>query len=102
MLMFGNPAFASDVTTKILGVLAGEAYGNVVFLKLAASPTTVPSCQTNTQYSYAFDATTPAGKISLSIALTAQASGKDVYLSGFNSCAVWSGVESLREILVKD
>jgi hypothetical protein len=98
----GQSASASEVlTTKIVGVLAGDVYGNVVFLKLATQPSNIPSCQNNV-YAYAFDSTTAAGKVMLSIALTAQATGKDVYVNGWDACNHYGSVESLRQIMLKD
>ena len=40
---------------KIKSVLAGDIYGKVVFVEVEPKPTTVPECQQNTNYNYAFD-----------------------------------------------
>ena len=94
---------ASDVeTAKIKSILAGKVYGNIVFLEISTKPNLPDGhCQTNPRWNYAFDPTTEIGKVTLSIALTAYASQRDVYLNGYDNCDVYPGVESLRQLLTK-
>lgn len=103
LISFCYSASASYVDpTKIVGVLAGETYGNTVFLQIEPKPATLPECQKNPLYNYAFDPTTEVGKVTLSMVLTAYASQKDVYLNGYDLCNTNNaGVEDLRQIWLK-
>lgn len=94
-------AQAGEFTGKIVSVLAGEYYGNMVFIEVSPKPTDSPACQTNPRYSFVFDPTTPIGKIMLGIALTAYTAEREVYIDGYNSCSVFNGVESMRQIRAK-
>jgi hypothetical protein len=103
-LTFTQLSAASTInSTKITAILAGEVYGNVVLIKISAKPTDIPTCQTNPTLSYAFDPSTVVGKTTLSMALSAYAAGKDVYLNGYNDCNLSPslGVERLRQIRVQ-
>lgn len=94
---------ASTVTsTKIKSILAGEVYGNRVFLEVTVKPadSDKPSCQTNTDYNYSFDPSTEVGKVTMAMVLTAYASQKDVYLNGYGLCTT-AQVEDLRQIWIK-
>ncbi len=98
-LFVSQVSFASTInSTKIIEVLAGEAYGDKVFLKVSVKPTNAPSCQTNPNYSFVFNPTTEVGKITFSMILAAYASGKNVYIDGWHNCNTYSGVESIRQI----
>ncbi len=76
---------------------AGEHYGNVVFVQVSPLPTSAPECQ-NSVFSYAFDPTTPVGKATLSMLLAAYASGKKVYIHGYNQCTVYPDSRDLRTV----
>ncbi len=103
-ILLSNVSFASTIaTTKISSILMGEAYGNVALIGISVKPGTVPACQTNPDYNYIIDLSTDVGKATLSLALTAYAAQKDVYLNGFDSCTLLPsvGVERLRQIWIK-
>jgi hypothetical protein len=95
------PAAASEINpTQVTQVLAGPHYGNKVIITISNKPQSIPSCQTNPRYSYVFDASTESGKVTLSLVLTAYASGKNVWLGGLERCDLYSGIESLKHIVV--
>lgn len=85
--------------TKIVKILAGPDYGNLVFLAIDPEPADIPTCQTNDKWSYVFDGSTEAGKVYLSIALSAYAANKNVWFRGDNSCDLYSNVEDLGYIV---
>jgi hypothetical protein len=94
--------YASNIsTTKITRVLVGPHYGKNVILTISVKPTELPSCQTNTSYSYVFDGTTEEGKMTLSVVLAAYAAQKDVWLGGKNTCSLYGGIEDLAHIVAK-
>ncbi len=102
LFFVAQSTFASTImSTKIKSVLVGEVYGNKVFIELTVKPSVEASCQTNSDYSYIFDPTTEVGKITMSMLLTAYASGRDVYLNGYDTCTIYDGVENLRQIWIK-
>lgn len=104
LLFVQGSVFASTVdNTKIKSILAGQTYGNVVFLQIDPKPSTIDAtCQQNSQYNFAFDPTTEIGKVTLSMVLTAYASQNDVYLDGDKLCGTNSaGVEDVRQIWIK-
>lgn len=72
-----------------------------MFVVLSVKPGSQPSCQTNPNFSYVFDATTAVGKITLSLVLTAYTTQQDVYIDGDDTCSVHGSVESLRQVWVK-
>jgi hypothetical protein len=97
-----STGFASGVgTTTITKVLAGPNFGNKVFVEVATRPVSVPDCQTNSWWSYVFDATTEAGQATLSIVLLAYASKTTVDIGGTDACSLYTNVESLGHIYVK-
>ena len=101
-LLLSGYSHASDVNpAKITQVLAGPSYGNQVLLTVSPTPSNLPSCQNNQWYSYVFDGTTEAGKITLSLALAAYAANKNVWLGGTGVCTLRGGVENLKHIVVK-
>ena len=103
LLLACNSSIASSINgTKIEAILAGEVYGNVVFLKINPKPPTLPGCQTNTIFNYAFNPTTEVGTVTMSMVLTAYAAGSNVYLNGYDVCTTNSaGVEDLRQFQVQ-
>lgn len=101
-LLFTGYSYASDVNpAKITQVLAGPSYGKQVLLTVSPTPSNLPSCQNNQWYSYVFDGTTDAGKITLSLALAAYAANKNVWLAGTGICTLRGGVENLKHIVAK-
>lgn len=101
-ILFSTSIHASDINkTKITQILVGPTYGKKVILVISIKPSELPSCQTNTKYSYAFDGTTESGKMTLSLVLAAYATQKNVWLGGKNTCSIHGGIEDLAHIVVK-
>lgn len=102
VLVFGfliiPAAMGSSTTGAIVSVVAGEVYGNKVFIQMSPKPTTVPGCQTNARYNYVFDPTTAAGQVVLSIILAAYTAHRTVYLEGTEACSLVGDVESLEQV----
>ena len=104
LIFFQSSAFASTVeSTKIKSILAGQAYGDIVFLQIDPKPENIDAdCQKNAEFNFAFDPTTEIGKVTLSMVLTAYASQNDVYLDGWKICDTnHAGVEDVKQIWVK-
>jgi hypothetical protein len=59
-------------------------------VRLAGSPA---SCSNHLNH-LAFDTNTPGGQAIMSLALTAQSTGKKIYARGTNTCDIYSVVES--------
>ncbi len=105
-LIYVQASVASTVnSTQITSILVGKVYGNVAFIGVSTKPilSDLPECQTNPNYNYAFDPTTEIGKVTLSIALTAYASQKPVFINGYSNCNLYPsvGVEELRQLMAK-
>jgi hypothetical protein len=97
-----SSALASNVDpTQITRVLVGPNYGTKVILTISNKPAQVPACQTNLGYNYVFDASSEVGKITLSVVLTAYASGRNVWLGGSEQCDVYPGIETLKHIVAQ-
>lgn len=99
-LLCFNTIASTISDTKISKILIGPQFGNNVFLVLETKPSSVPSCQTNSVYSYVFDGTTEVGKMTLSAALSAYTAQKSVTIGGGNGCTLYGNVENLNYILV--
>jgi len=67
--------------------------------------TNIPACvnpqAVGNQYSYAFDATTPAGRILLAGLISAQTSGLSIWPAGTGDCGVLAGHETLLNFFVE-
>lgn len=61
-----------------------------------------PTCAEPQPKTLAFDANTPGGQAILSIALAAQAGGKQIYAKGTGDCSVYGTVESWLSGWVKN
>lgn len=103
LILISTPSVASIVkTAKVKKILAGEVYGNVVFLKVEPKPESTPDCQKNPTFSYAFNPTTDVGQVTLSLVLTAYASQSEVYIDGYDICDNNSAnVENLKQFELK-
>lgn len=86
----------SSYSGKIKSIHSGPGIAPIVFLIMENDPNNRQSCQTNNTYHYAFDASGDAGKVVFSMALSAYASGKSVYLGGTSECTVYPGMEDLK------
>jgi hypothetical protein len=100
-MMIASAQASSVDPTQITRVLVGPNYGTKVILTISNKPAQVPACQTNPGYNYVFDASSEVGKITLSVVLTAYASGKSVWLGGSDQCDIYAGVETLKHIVVQ-
>lgn len=100
-MLLSNVASASVITTtKITSVLISETYGNFAFLSISVKPGNTPACQTNPAYNYALDLSTPMGKSLLGLIMVAHSTGKDVFLSGADTCPSF-GIEKLLQVEIK-
>ena len=91
---------SSSYTGKITGIHSGPNVGPITFIIVEGEKqvdVAVP-CDNNLWYTYAFDASTEAGKVTLTMAMTAYAANKTVYLGGLETCNLHSSVEDLRWI----
>lgn len=101
-LLVCSNALGSDVRpTKIAKILVGASYGNTVFITTKDKPAARPECHTNRWYDFSFDGTTETGKMMLSVALAAYSAQKNVWVSGFNRCTQYNGVEDLNHIVAE-
>ncbi|MGD9807053.1 MAG: hypothetical protein AB7E76_04360 [Deferribacterales bacterium] len=96
-------SFASTYSGYITRIYtrADTSLKGLVLLTVENSATTInsrPQCSSNTGYAYAFDATTPAGMVVLTLAVTSLNAKLPVYLSGSGTCTIYSNIEDLAII----
>ena len=102
-LFVENLAMASDYFGVITGLGVGPGYDEtcvgatscVVVMVSSTHNEDKPECNTN-GWSYAFDSGTDTGRSMLSIALAAEISKKEVYISGTGACDINETVEDLK------
>lgn len=99
VFLSGNVHASNVNPTKITKVLVGPQYGNIVIIKVSNVDSALPDCQTNVNFNYAFDGTTDAGKMTLSVVLATYTTQKDVWIGGTHTCSVYSGIENLEYIV---
>jgi hypothetical protein len=92
---------AYDYTGTIQMVYTGPTYGGLVFIQVTSPPPGTVACDSDAVLDFVFDATTPAGKISLSSILTAYAGGNVVRLTSTDQCTLYSGVPNLAVVALK-
>ncbi len=98
---------ASSVDSAVISeVLSGPSQGGKVLLKVSPNPSSLIGCsaEIGTTWNYVFDSSTDDGKNTLSMVLTAYASGKPVKLVGASECGINGSphdVERLGAIILK-
>lgn len=95
--VFSVFSYAGTQTGKVTQILVNDAGVHYFYLEGAASGK--PSCATLT-YWMIKDENSTAGKSQFSILLTAQASGRPVYVVGKNTCTRWSDGEDVSFISI--
>jgi len=87
--------------------MAGTNYGTVtkvsvreglVYFTLSGAPLGRPGCAANTTYFMVKDENSAVGKQHMAILMTAQVTGRSVWVNGTNACTKWPDGEDLREI----
>ena len=86
-------------------VIMGAPYGGKVIIKISGeiTPSSNPSCRSNSDYDYVFDASTVHGKVMLSSLLMAYSSKATVvaYSESTPNCSLFPGIENLNQLLLK-
>jgi hypothetical protein len=96
-ILFCTNVFAGTQTGKVKEILVRDDGLHYFYLEGVASAR--PDCARN-DYWMIRDENSAAGKAQLSILLTAQASGRSVYVVGKNSCTRWSDGEDASLITI--
>ncbi len=95
--LYSSLAFsaAGDYFGKIEAILAGPGHSGMVYIEVAGEVT--GGCATHQEYSFSLDTSDAdkKGSLSLSMLLAAYVAGKDVWLSGTNTCV--GTVEGLHQ-----
>lgn len=90
-----------SISGKVKSVLVGHVYQNKLFIEVEGGMANTAFCQVNPTFDFVLDISTDSGKAYMSIILAAYAAGKDVSLSGYDECTIYSGVTNFRSIHVK-
>jgi hypothetical protein len=102
LLAMSESAWAAyDYTGTISVLYSGPSYGGKVFIQVAGAPSGSVACNWNTDFLFAFDATTPEGKIVFSSLLTAYAAGRTVRLTSTDLCTQYTGMADLNTFSLK-
>ena len=95
-LIFGaSAALAGSVTAKVDKLLAGPEYAQRLFISVSGTSGR-PFCATNPTWTFVLDSSAPNAKVWVAMLQVAYASGKTVYIEGFNTCALWQNSEDVR------
>jgi len=101
-MVFSGAALSGSFSGAINKVEFGPAYINKAFVDVVGSQDSRPACATDgSGYDFGFDMTTVAGKAIYTALLTAIATGKDITISGYNTCTVLGGVEDIKFVQLK-
>lgn len=88
-------AIAGGSGSGTVSFLLGVSTGHLLFgTSVSASH---PACATD---GWAFDVTTPGGKMMAALLVSAQASGKQVNIAGAGACDVYPGRETVVYVVV--
>jgi hypothetical protein len=87
-------------TVKVVLMATASNLGNYVFIRASSPPGTKPACSYHPTWHFVLDTSTAWGKTAYTMLMEARAMGKDVWLSGTDSC--WGDVEMLRSITTYD
>lgn len=99
-MTFGAPGESGQV--KVVQMSLASNLGNYVFIRAGSSPITRAGCSSHATWHFVLALDTAWGKSTYALLLAAQASGKDVWLSGAETCPTGWDVESLRSLTVYD
>ncbi|HEY0924136.1 hypothetical protein [Rheinheimera pacifica] len=94
-------AFAGSGVGKIQRIELGPLYNGKVFIIVEGVMEGQPACRQQDNYHFVFDAEAPGGAALLSAVLSAQVAQKNIHISGYNTCNIYSGVEDLRWLRVQ-
>lgn len=86
---FPNHVLAIEFKGKITTVMMGSTYGNDVYIgvdRIAGELSGTRPCDDSTNYDFAFDSSTDAGKGYLGMILTAYTAQKEVKLQSEETC----------------
>jgi hypothetical protein len=83
-----GPVLSSTGVSLVKAVYSDLSNGNLVYIQLVTPPSSKPACATNPNVDYAFDASTPAGKVLYATLLTAYAAQTQVSVGGYNTSAL--------------
>ena len=88
------PAVASEVQGQVLELAINKTYGGAVFIRMDKAPTSPIGCSINGYWHYTLPLATDVDKRMFAMLLTAQTTGKSMYVSGLGSCNEFGAVES--------
>jgi|GEM_PF-1755226 len=102
----GLPSYVGNIKS----ILVGKVYDSKVLIEVDRGNTSINnqntfktncSSQQNPVFGFALDTSTEAGKMYLSLLLTAYAANKNVVITGYADCNIQSGVIDFRSIQMK-
>lgn len=96
----GSPAAASNTGSGFISSIHAMPNGVVMFLH-AAGRDAVPSCVNSaTSTRWAINASTDAGKVQLSVLLSAYGGNKKIHINGTGTCSAWGDTETVDFFIV--
>ncbi|MEG8033544.1 hypothetical protein QP179_19205 [Sphingomonas aurantiaca] len=97
-----SPATASNTGSGYISSIHAMSNGVVMFLH-AGGRSAVPSCvNAATSTRWAINATTEAGKVQLSVLLSAYGSNKKIHINGTGACSAWGDTETLDFFIIDE
>lgn len=103
LLSLTTSAFAANnYTGKIVRILSAPTGGltGKILITVDGDVQNKPSCSSN-GYDFAFDATTPAGMVTLSTLMAAYSNNATVTFYGLDSCSVHGNTQDLYMLLIR-
>lgn len=97
--LFSALSNAGEVEGTVIKIATDRIYNPPkVFILIAGNKSNIPTCQTNTNWSFALPLDTEQDKAIFSLLLSAHATGKTALLEGRGACDVHSSIETLSYV----
>ncbi len=96
------PVRASSVTNVfVIEIHSNLNYPGYAFVRIDSLPNDPPTCSSNPFYSFVLDANSDSGKLLYNLLLTAFAASSPLDITGYGSCAMVAGIESMKTVSLK-
>lgn len=97
---FSSVASAGSTTAKVDALFAGPEYGPRLFIGMTGVSGR-PPCSVNGNFSFVIDSSAPNAKVWVAMLQVAYATGRPVYVEGWNTCSLYSDTEDVRYLWLK-
>ena len=99
LLLFSFYANSGDATNSTIDRVT--VLGDVAYINTAPRPTNKAACATNQWWDYTFKINTDSGKATLSMALSAYVSKRNVTVRSLNTCTNIADMEDLQYLILE-